>query len=165
MARREDYIAIENTTFIFRTNFSGDPERDTYGSSERKANIIIPSKEQADELASKGFNVKATTPKNEGDEPTYFVVIRVNYDSEWPPKIYLVSGDTEPRMLDVESIDILDKIYVTNVNAVLSPYLNPRTNRKSLYVRTMYVEQDIDEDPFASRYRARHVEEDEVPFA
>lgn len=149
-------IAIENTNFIFATNFAGDPERDRFGSDTRKANVIIPDHEQAMDLMDAGFNVRSTKPKpGEEDEfvPVYFVSVNVNYDTDWPPKIYLVSGDAEPRLLDEDSIDILDKCYVLNVNVVLNPYQNQRNGRSSLYVRTMYVEQDIEDDPFAHRYR------------
>lgn len=153
--REKKLISIENTRFIFRTNFSGDPERDTFGSEARKANIVIPSEEQALDMIDQGFNVKTTKPKP-GEEidfvPTYFVSINVNYDTDWPPKIYLVSGDATPVLLDSESIDILDKCYVLNVDVVLNPYRNQRTGKSSLYVRTMYVTQDVDDDPFAHRY-------------
>lgn len=162
-------ISIENTRFIFKTNFSGDPERDTFGSTTRYGNLIIPDEEMARELAEEGFNVRQTKPKpgmEEEFEPTYFVKITVNYDSEWPPKIYLVSGDSEPQILDEESIDTLDKVYVINVNAILNPYMNQRTGKSSLYVRTMYVEQDVEDDPFAARYtRKKPVNDDEgLPF-
>lgn len=161
-------IAIENTKFIFRTNFSGDPDRDTYGSDARRANVIIPDIEQAQYLIDQGFNVKVTKPR-EGEEdgfvPEYFVAIGVNYDSNWPPKIYLVSGDADPVLLDEESISSLDMCQVQNVNVVLNPYQNQKTGRKSLYVRTMYVEQDINDDPFASRYRRRNMDDDgQLPF-
>ena len=167
MVRNSKIITIENTRFIFTTNFSGDPERDAYGDDSRKANIIIPTKEQADDLAEQGFNVKCTSPKSgeeEGFIPTYFIAVRVNYDSEWPPKIYLVSGNAEPRLLDESTISTLDKIYVTNVNTVLNPYYSERNKTWSLYVKTMYVEQDIDDDPFAARYRKSNNEEEELPF-
>lgn len=152
---RKPPICIENTRFIYTTNFSGDPDRDTFGSDARKANIIIPDHIQAMQLLDQGFNVKATKPKpgeEEGFVPTYFVSVSVNYDTDWQPKIYLVSGDAEPRLLDENSVGIIDKCYVLNVNAVLNPYFNQRTQRSSLYVRTMYVEQDLEDDPFASRY-------------
>lgn len=163
--REKKLITIENTKFIFMTNFSGDPERDNFGSDARKANIIIPDHEQARDMIDAGFNVKRTKPKpGEEDEyvPTYFVSINVNYDTDWPPKIYLVTGDADPVLLDEETIDILDKCYVLNVNAVLNPYHNQRTGKSSLYVRTMYVEQDIEDDPFAGRYGRRNNED--VPF-
>ena len=156
-ARERRLISIEDTTFIFRTNFSGDPERDSFGSDARKANIIIPDEGQALTMRDEGFNVKATKPKPGEEEhfvPTYFVSINANYDTEWPPKIYLVSGDAPPRLLSEEALDILDQIYVKNVNVVLNPYYNARTKRSSLYIKTMYVEQDIEDDPFASRYRS-----------
>lgn len=162
MAKNSNIITIEDTRFIFTTNFSGDPSRDSFGNDSRKADIIIPTKEQADDLAEQGFNVKCTKPKpgeEEGFVPTYFITIKVNYDSEWPPKIYLVSGEAEPRLLAEETIDILDKIYITNVNVVLNPYFSERNNRWSLYVKTMYVEQDVDDDPFAARYRRNRNEE------
>lgn len=148
-------IRIENTNFIFKTNFSGDPERDTFGSDARKATLIIPTEEQAIALMNEGVNVKQTKPKpgdEEEFEPTYYVTVNINYDTNWPPKIWLVSGDSDPQLLDEESVGIIDKCYVLNVNAVLNPYTNSRTRRTSLYVRTMYVEQDIEDDPYAARY-------------
>ena len=151
-------ISIENTNFIWTTNFAGDPERDSFGSDARQANIIIPDHMQARMLIDEGFNVKSTRPK-EGEEegfiPTFFVNIKVNYDTNWPPKIYLVSGDSEPKELTEETVALIDKAYVRNVNVVLNPYQNSRTGTKSLYVRTMYVEQDIEDDPFAHRYANR----------
>lgn len=159
--RERKLITVENTNFIYRTNFSGDPERDRFGSDARKANIIIPDPEQAMELMDAGFNVKKTKPREDSDEefvPSYFVSVNVNYDTEWPPKIYLVSGDSK-ELLDEESIGILDTCYVLNVNVVLNPYQNKLTGRNSLYVRTMYVEQDVESDPFARRYSFNDEEE------
>lgn len=162
-------ISIENTKFIFKTNFSGDPERDTYGSDARRANIIIPDPDMAMALREEGFNVKQTKPRPGFEDefvPEYYVAIGVNYDTNWPPRIYLVSGDAEPVELNEETVGSLDMCYVRNVNVVLNTYHNKRTGRCSLYVRTMYVEQDIEDDPFASRYRRRAnaYEEDSCPF-
>lgn len=148
-------ITIEDTNFIWRTNFSGDPERDSFGNDARQANIIIPDEGMAKDLADEGFNIKVTKPREgeeEGFTPRYYVSVKINFDSFNPPRIYLVSGDADPLLLDEESVDILDRCEVLNVNATLSPYENPKTGRKSLYVRTMYVEQDIEDDPFAQRY-------------
>lgn len=148
-------VCIEDTKFIYWTNFAGDPERDNFGSDVRKGNVIIPTIEQARELIDAGFNVRRTEPRpgeEEGFVPTYFVSVTANYNTNWPPKIYIVSGDSEPRLLDEDSLGVIDTCRVKNVNVVLNPYYNNRTHRNSLYVRTMYVEQDIESDPFASRY-------------
>lgn len=145
-------VSIENTRFIFETNFSGDPRRDKYGSDRRYANIIIPEG-LAGELADEGFNVRNTEPKDSEYEKTYFVRASVNYDSKFPPRIFLVSGDNPPEQLDSESVGIIDTMYIKNVNVILSKYYNVKMDKWSLYVRTMYVEQELDDDPFAARYR------------
>lgn len=145
-------VSIENTRFIFETNFSGDPRRDKFGSDKRYANIIVPE-ELAEELTDEGFNVRHTDPKDDEYEKTYFVRATVNYDSKFPPRIFLVSGDNPPELLDVESVGVIDTMYIRNVNVILSKYYNAKMDKWSLYVRTMYVEQELDDDPFAARYR------------
>lgn len=165
MAERK-LICIENTRFIFKTNFAGDPSRDRFGSNARKGNIIIPSIDQARELIAAGFNVKETKPRPGEEEnftPEYFVSVTANYDTNWPPRIYLVSGNAEPRLLDESTLNMIDMCRVKNVNVVLNPYHNQRLRTSSLYVRTMYVEQDLESDPFASRYY-RNDEEEPLPF-
>lgn len=151
-------ITVENTRFIFETNFSGDPSRDRYKSTQRKANVIVPEN-LARDLIEMGVNVRMTKPR-EGEEegfiPVYFVSVNVNFDSKWPPKIYLVSGDNDPVLLDEESIEIIDRISVDNVNVILNPH--EWTDGVTLYVRTMYVEQGLNDDPFAARYARRRTE-------
>ena len=161
-------ICIENTRFIFKTNFSGDPNRDRFGSSARKGNILIPNIDQARELMAEGFNVKQTRPRpgeEENFRPEYYVSVTANYNTNWPPRIYLVSGNAEPRLLDESTLNLIDMCRVKNVNVVLNPYHNQRLRTSSLYVRTMYVEQDLESDPFASRYyRSDEEDPDNVPF-
>ncbi|MBS6180532.1 MAG: hypothetical protein KH921_07065 [Erysipelotrichaceae bacterium] len=167
---RNNLVFIEGSNFIFNTNFSGDPKRDRFGSDQRKGNLIIPDVEQARMLIDEGFNVKLTKPK-EGEEegfiPRYFISVKVNYDSKWPPKVYLVTDVNDGVLLDEESIECIDDMWVESVNAVLNPYEGP--NGKSLYVKSMEVFQKIDDDPIAARYSKRNIamgaeEEDAIPF-
>ena len=149
-------ITIENTRFIFDTHFSGDPNLDKFRSTQRYANLIIPDINLARQMIDMGCNVKLTRPKEgeeEGFEPRYFVRVVVNYESEWPPKVYLVSGDAEPVMMNGDTIGMLDKMWIKNVNVQLN--LHPWTDGISLYVKTMYVEQSLEDDPFAARYMNR----------
>ena len=159
-------IVIEDTKFIFKTNFAGDPKEDTFGSNKRRGNIIIPDPEMAQELFNRGFKVKATKPKpgyEEDFEPTYYISATLNYDSPWPPDVYLVSGNSAPVLLDENSVGVVDKCYVLRVNVALNPYENPKSGIKSMYIRTMYVEQDVADDPFAHRY-ANRGGEGSLPF-
>lgn len=170
-------IAVDDTRFIFQTNFSGDPVRDRFADSRRKANLLIPDPEQAKDLIKAGFKVRETRPRQDDDpdtfSPEYFVSVLLKYRNragqpvKYPPKVYLVSGNGEPVLLDEESVACIDQMRVKNVNVILNPYeYDPANGGVSLYVRTMYVEQDLDDDPYAERYRRRREEdEDEVdPF-
>ena len=156
---RDNLIQIDNTKFIFKTNFAGDPDADSkYGSRTRKGNIIIPE-DIAQELLDRGVKVRETRPRpgeEEGFVPRYYVSIIVNYDSEVaqsrPPRVYLVNERNVPVLLDANTISEIDHVYVLNVRVVLEVSFNRRYNKTLLYVRTMYVEQDVDVDPYASQY-------------
>lgn len=154
---RANLVIIDGGTFIFNTNFSGDPKRDRFQSSQRKANLVIPNIEQARELIDEGFNVRLTKPREEEEEgfiPRYFVSVKLNYDSQWPPRVYLVTEENQGILLDAESVGCIDDMWVESVNAVLNPYEGP--NGKSLYVKSMEVFQKIDDDPIASKYSRRN---------
>lgn len=167
-------ITVDNTNFIYTTNFSGDPKRDTYGDSRRKVNILIPDDAQAADLMKEGFKVKTTKPgKNHPDPenfvPQHYIVGLLKYrknngeEVKWPPKVYLVSNKGgEPKLLSEETVNSLDFIRVKNVNVVLNPReYDPDNGGVTLYIRTMYVEQDIDEDPYAEIYRRRQENQEE----
>lgn len=159
-------INIDDTRFIYGTNFAGDPDRDRFGDIRRKAIIVIPDPAMAQQLRADGVNVRETRPHPDQDPaefvPESFVPIYLKYNKRdgspvrYLPKVYLVqdNGDIEP--LTEETVAILDNIRVKNVNVscALREY-DPITHRKNLYIRTLYVEQSIDDDPYAARYAAR----------
>ena len=168
-------IAVDDTRFIFQTNFAGDPAKDRFADSRRKANLLIPDPEQAKDLIKAGFKVRETRPRPDDDPndfiPEYFVTVllkyrnRMNQPVKYTPKVYLVSGNQEPVLLDEDSVECIDNMRIKNVNVILNPYeYDPVNNGLSLYVRTMYVEQDLDDDPYAARYRNRQEEYEEEPF-
>ena len=164
-------ITIDNTRFIFATNFSGNPANDRFSDSRRKCNLLIPDPEQARDLMKQGVKVRETRPREDEDPnefvPEFFVTALLKYEDrggnkvKYPPKVYLVVDDNAPVLLDEETIDMLDRIRAKNVNVILNAYeYDPVGHQKSLYIRTMYVEQDMDDDPYAARYNRRGYEED-----
>lgn len=163
---RTNLVIVENGKFIFDTNFAGDPKKDRFGSDERKANLVIPDIDLARELIDDGFNVRLTKPRvgeEEGFVPRYFVKVKLNYKSTWPPKVYLVTDEDKSVLLDEESVACLDDIWVDRVNAVLNRYEGP--NGKSLYVKSMEMYQKVDDDPISAKYRRQNRdEEEEIPF-
>lgn len=163
-------ITIDETRFIFATNFAGDPAKGgKFRSTARYGNIIIPQSLAA-ELLRDGFNVRETTPRpTDGPdfEPEHFIKIVARYDGPYPPKIYLVSGDSEPVLMDKDSLVDIDRARIARVRVVLNPWKDDDMGKSSFYIRTMYVEQDVESDPFARYYarpRRRDDDEEQLPF-
>ena len=148
-------VTIEDARFIFKTNFQGDPRRDEkFGSRECKGNIIIPE-DFAHDLEELGCNIRSTKPDEDGNVE-YFVAVKLNFNSWKTPKVYLVSGDNEPRLLDEVLISEVD---------VANTYKSDNGQFKTLWIDTMYVEQSLDDDPFYSYYRQNGQNEpEELPF-
>lgn len=165
-------VEFNDTRFIFNTNFDGDPEKDNFGSSERKGNVVIGDHELAEELRRDGFNVRTTKPRPGYEDefvPEDYIAVKVNFNTPpglKPPKICLVSANGNPIPLDEESIKTIDELQlsrsITNVNVTCNLRYN-KDGRNTLYVQYMYVEQDVDNDPYAARYQHPNEDED-VPF-
>lgn len=163
-------VLIENTNFIFNTNFSGDPATDRFGSNQHHGNVIIPTEEQARELMEMGCNVKQTTPRDEQDEPEYFVDIKAGYWNragerlKHPSKVYLVSGNNLPKLLDEDELIMIDQMEVEKVDVILNTNEH-KPGKRTLWIQTMYVTQGFDNDPFAAKYFRDEPEMDEdIPF-
>lgn len=170
---RNNIVQIDNTHPIFRTNFSGNPERDHFGSNIRRINLVIPTKQQADDLIAMGVNVRQTQPNPnkvyDGEFiPTFFVPITINLESKWPPKIYWVTPNGQCNECTPDMVNQLDYIRIRNVNcqATMSEKRN-RPGEYTLYARVLYIEQDFDLDPYYTQYHTRQPEAnntEDVPF-
>ena len=66
----------------------------------------------------------------------------------------MVEGNHEPELLDAESVGIIDNIYVLNVKATLEKSYSKRYDKHLLYVKVMYVEHDMEDDPWGESYRS-----------
>lgn len=146
---------LEDTRFIFSTNFEGNPDKDKYKSTKRQCNIVIPTVDQAMALLDLGYNVKETMPREgeeEGFQKEYYIKCLCNIDSQYPPKVYLVNEEGVAVKLDANTVNILDEIRVKNVNATISPW-EWEPGKFSMYINVLYVEQSVEDDPFASKYK------------
>lgn len=157
-------ITIDNTRFIYATNFAGNPDNDHFGDTRRKMNIIVPE-DLAKELIKIGVKVRQTKPRPGEEEdfvPTYFTQVLLKYRNKagvpmkYLPRVYLVNDRNEEILRTEDDVAELDSIRVKNVNCVLN--VRDYDNGKNLYVRVMYVEQNLDDDPYAAMYRRRREE-------
>lgn len=159
---RSRYI-LEDTNFIFKTNFAGEfRKEDRYPSSARTCNIIIPDVALAEEMFNDGFNVRQTKPSEgyeEDFEPEFFVKATLKFQSEGSrsnPVVNLIGADGFSTPLDENTVGNLDNIRLrrNSVRAVLSPYTKGG-DHPTLYIQTLYVEQDLDDDPWAKDFPRR----------
>ena len=95
--RRINDIIIEGAKIIFR-NFSGEESK-----FNRKGNrnfcVVIDDPEQVQALVEDGWNVKILLPRDEGDQPTHYIQVAVNF-SNIPPHIMMISGNTKTELND-----------------------------------------------------------------
>lgn len=158
--RVTDNINIEGARIMFK-NFSGK-ETQFNREGDRNFCVIIPDTAMAEKLREDGWNVKVRAPREEGDEPTYYIQVAVKFGNI-PPTIWMLTRKNRV-MLDEESISALDHAEIKNIDLTIRPYnwTSARGSGVKAYLKTMYV--IIEEDAFAHKYAEEEYPEDDAPW-
>lgn len=157
MNKRIDNIVVENARLIFK-NFAGEESK--FNRAGNRNFCVILDGDSAEDLRQMGWNVKALRPREDEDEPTYYLQVTVAFGN-FPPKVVMISGKTK-TVLDEESIDTLDYAEIANVDLIIRPYhweVNGKEGIKA-YLKTMYV--TIEQDIFAGKYDC--LDDEDLPF-
>lgn len=141
---------VENA-FIFWTNFAG--KKNQFGSSARTFNLAIPA-DAAAELIKLGYRVREEVAGTFIDEATneeveakvYFINVKVNFDSEWPPlvKIFVdYRGQKSSRLLDAETVGELDSMDIKTADVTIHSHMSKKFEGKCTgYLKKLYAIQE-----------------------
>ena len=141
-------LIMENAKIRFR-NFTGRPDEFTR-EGDRSFALVIDDEDLANKLKEDGWNVRMRMPKNDGEDPWYYLKVKVNFGG-FPPKIIEVTSRNRVS-LNEETVGILDSAELKSVDVEISPYHWEIGGRSGItaYLKTMYA--TIEEDPFAAKY-------------
>lgn len=148
--RRGDVITMENAKIIW-PNFSGAADKFN-SEGDRNFNIHL-TKQQADELAADGWNVKCkpARPDDEDAEERCVLKVTVNFGHK-PPKIVMVGSKTRNRTeLGADLAGLMDSAEIQTLDLSFVPYFWELPNGNvgvTAYLKTLYcvvTEDELDQ--------------------
>ena len=154
-------LEIENARILFR-NFEGKPSQFNAKGDRNFCVILDIDKETADTFKADGWNIKQLRPREEGEEPEFYMQVKVNFNGR-PPKVVKIKRG-KPIELDEDSVSNLDDADIEHVDLIISPYkwnVNGKSGIKA-YLKTGYF--TIAEDRFESKYYGAEETDEEVPW-
>jgi len=146
----QNTLEIQNA-FIFWTNFRGEANK--FGNNARTFNVAV-NQEVAEVLEKNGWRVRPVPANDEGDM-LYFINIKVNMISAYPPVISLFSEfkkKKSKRTLTIENIGDLDRVDIQSADCVINAYASPMYQGKVTgYLKKLNVIQEPDIE-FGGKY-------------
>ena len=140
---RGEILQIDGAEIMFK-NFSGRPTIYDREGGDRNFCLRIDDEDIANELISRGWNVKIKPARDPQEPPLMFMKVKVKFNNNGP-NIYLVSGGAKAK-LDEDSVSVLDNAYLLSCDLDIRPYnweMNGRTG-KSAYLQNMRAVQEVD---------------------
>lgn len=140
-------IGMEDARIIFR-NFRGEEQR--YNPSGKRNFCVVIPEEMEEKLIADGWNIKYLAPRDEDDRKTAYLQVAVSYDN-YPPAVYMISNGRK-TLLGPETIELLDRAEIENVDLVISPYVWELSGGSGVkaYLKEMYVTVRVSR--FAEKY-------------
>ena len=137
---------------IFWTNFRGEANK--FGNSARTFNLAV-NEEVAGMLSNNGWKVRDVLG-SDGESVLYFVNVKVNMSSQYPPRITLYSefrgNRNPPQQLTLETVGELDRIDIRTADCLINAYSSKTfPDKVTGYLRKLNVIQEV-ETEFGGKY-------------
>jgi len=147
MADLAKTFMVEDARIIFR-NFTGK-EGQFNREGDRNFAVILPE-DVAEQMLADGWNVRYLEPRDEGDGPTPYISVSVNFNNR-PPRVILLTS-TSRTQLDEKSVEILDWSDIKTADLIARGYdwnVNGKSGTKA-YLQSLFV--TIEEDALERKY-------------
>ena len=133
---------------ILWPNFAG---RETQMNAAGKRNFcIVLTPEQGEQLIADGWNVKINEPREEGDDPFYYITVKVNFGAR-PPRVVLVTSKGNTN-LDESTAELADFADIRYADVICNAYEWTVAGKsgRTAYAKTVILV--IDEDDLELKY-------------
>lgn len=140
-------LEINNAQICYR-NFEGRQSQFN-AAGDRNFCLIIPTKEMADALIERGWNVKEKPARDAFEEPFRTLKVKVTCNENGPTAVFK-SGKNNTK-LDEETIGMLDEVSLASVDLDIRPYdwnVGGRSGRTA-YLKGIWAYHN--QDRFATR--------------
>lgn len=147
MADEVKTFMVEDARIIFR-NFSGK-EGPYNREGDRNFAVVLPD-DVAETMARDGWNVRYLDPREDGETPTPYVQVSVNFANR-PPRVVLLTSSSRTQ-LDEEAVSVLDWADIQTADLIARGYdwsVNNKTGTKA-YLQSLFV--TIEEDALERKY-------------
>lgn len=149
-------LTLEDARLIFR-NFSG--KEGQYNSEGDRSFCVVLDPDTAKVMADDGWNIRELPARDEGDEPTPYVNVKVNFKGR-PPKVVMLTS-TQRSILNEGNIEILDWADIRVADLIIRGFdwsVNGKSGTKA-YLQSLYV--TIEEDDLDRKYAQHDAYEEE----
>lgn len=157
MADNANTFMIEGAQIIFR-NFEGK-EGQYNRKGDRNFAVIIPDEKTAKAMLKDNWNVKYLEPREEGDQPTPYISVAVNYKNR-PPRVVMLTSNARTNLTE-ETVEVLDWANIAAADLICRAYewdVNGKTGVKA-YLQSLFV--TIEEDFLERKYAANEPDEED----
>ncbi len=125
MTQKVENLLIENARIMFR-NFGGREQQFNSEGDRNFCRYLDPRR--AEDLLSRGWNVKYLRAREEDDEPQAYVQVAVNYKKGRPPRVVIVTS--RGRLdLGADEVDMLDWADIKCADIIINPYCRSHPTR------------------------------------